>query len=197
MSPPERRICVFCGSSDGGRPLYKRAAQALADELVDRGFGLVYGGGQLGLMGTVARRVLDRGGEVTGIIPRTLADHEEAFEDATALHVVGSMHERKAMMSEMSSGFIAMPGGFGTLEELFETITWAMLGIHQKPFGLLDVDDFYGGLLGFLDHATDEGFIRPQYRAMVRSATEPAELLDLMEAWDAPQPIQWLHLDET
>lgn len=196
MAEP-KRICVFCGSSSGTKPAYAVAAAALADELVDRGLGLVYGGGLIGLMGVVAKRVAERGGEVIGVIPHTLQEREIAFTGASEMHVVGSMHERKRMMNEFSAGFVALPGGFGTLEELFEVITWAQIGIHSKPFGLLDVDGFFDPLLEFLDHATQEGFIRPEYRAMVRSATEPAELLAQLNEWQPPDPIRWLDLEET
>lgn len=162
-----------------------------------RDYGLVYGGGQVGLMGAIAKRTLALGGEVIGVIPETLTDREIALEDATELHVVGSMHERKALMSELSSAFVALPGGFGTLEETFEAITWAQLGIHKKPFGLLDVEGFYELLIGFLDRAVDEGFIRPVYRNMVAYGTESSLLLDELESWVAPEPIAWLDLDES
>lgn len=195
MTTSSKRICVFCGSSPGRLPDYARLAAELGDQLVEHGYGLVYGGGQVGLMGTVARRVLDLGGEVIGVIPQTLTEREVAFEDVTELHVVSSMHERKALMNELSAAFVAMPGGFGTMEELFEVITWAQLGIHSKPFGLLDVAGFFEPLLAFLDHATTEGFIRPEYRAMVTSSSDPAELLDRLADWAPPGPIRWLDLE--
>lgn len=157
----------------------------------------MYGGGQIGLMGAIARRVLDLGGKVTGIIPRTLTEREVAFEDVDELIVVTSMHERKALMSKRSGGFIALPGGFGTLEELFEVITWAQLGIHSKPFGILNVGGFYDSLLAFLDHAVSEGFIRPVYREMIVVSKDPDELLDMMEAWTPPEPIDWLDLQDS
>ena len=191
------RICVFCGSSAGGNPAYVAAAESLADQMLERGHGLVYGGGQVGLMGAIARRMLDGGGEVIGIIPKTLTEREIAFEDVTELHVVGSMHERKALMNEMSAAFVALPGGYGTLEELFEVVTWAQIGIHQKPFGLLDVAGFYAPLLEFLDNATTEGFIRPEYRRMLTADDDPGELLDRLKRWTTPEPIAWLDLDET
>lgn len=164
-------------------------------EMHRRGFGLVYGGGQIGLMGVAARTMLDLGGEVIGVIPKTLTEREVAFDDVTELVVVDSMHDRKALMNELSDAFIALPGGYGTLEELFEVITWAQLGIHAKPFGILEIDGFFEGLLRFLDHATAERFIRPEYRAMVASASDPAELLDALGSWAAPEPISWLDLD--
>jgi uncharacterized protein (TIGR00730 family) len=198
MTPKEpKRICVFCGSAEGAGNVYVDAARSLADELLARDLGLVYGGGQIGLMGTLARRVLDGGGDVIGVIPETLTEREVAFHDVSDLRVVGSMHERKALMNELSAAFIALPGGFGTMEELFEVITWAQLGLHSKPFGLLEVNGFFAPLLEFLDHATAERFIRPEYRQMVKSETSPAALLDLLERWDAPQPIRWLDLEQT
>jgi uncharacterized protein (TIGR00730 family) len=197
MSTDTSRICVFCGSAQGNRPAYAAAAEKLADELVERGHGLVYGGGQVGLMGAISRRVLDRGGEVIGVIPKALTEREIAFDDITELHVVESMHERKALMNELSSAFIALPGGYGTLEELFEVVTWAQIGIHGKPFGLLDVDGFFTPLLRFLDNATDEGFIRPEYRRMLSSDDDPSELLDRLTNWRPPEPIAWLDIDET
>lgn len=192
-----RRICVFCGSSSGLRPQYAEMAAALAEELVDRGYGLVYGGGQIGLMGTVAKSVLELGGEVIGVIPRTLSEREVAFEDASRLFVVESMHERKALMNDLATGFVALPGGFGTLEELFEVITWAQLGIHAKPFGVLDVEGFFAPLMAFLDRAVKEGFIRPEYREMVQYALDPAGILDALEKWTSPEPIAWLDMEET
>jgi hypothetical protein len=189
------RICVFCGSSPGSRDSYVAAAQTLAEEIVGRGYGVVYGGGLIGLMGSLARRAVELGGEVIGVIPKTLTEREVAFEGVTELHVVDTMHERKALMNELSAAFVALPGGFGTMEELFEIVTWAQIGIHNKPFGLLDVDGFFDPLLRFLDHATDEGFIRPEYRSMVTAATDPAGLLDSLERWTPPEPIRWLDLE--
>jgi uncharacterized protein (TIGR00730 family) len=197
MTSDVGRICVFCGSSPGRRPDYVQAAEALGDEMARRGHGLVYGGGQVGLMGSIARRVLDRGGEVIGVIPRTLTEREIAFDDVTELHVVESMHERKALMNELSEAFIALPGGYGTLEELFEVVTWAQIGIHRKPFGLLDVAGFYRPLLSFLDNAAAEGFIRPEYRDMLTADDDPATLLDRLKTWKSPEPIAWLDIEET
>lgn len=197
VSDHPKRVCVFCGSSEGSDPVYAEAAEALGDELTTRGYGLVYGGGQVGLMGVLSRRVMNRGGEVIGVIPKTLTEREVASEGVTRLHVVDTMHERKALMNELSSAFVALPGGFGTMEELFEVITWAQLGLHSKPFGLLDVRGFFAPLLAFLDHATEARFIRSEYRAMVASESDPASLLDLLERWDAPEPIRWLDLEET
>ncbi|MFP5299019.1 MAG: TIGR00730 family Rossman fold protein [Actinomycetota bacterium] len=192
-----KRICVFCGSGEGNDPAYREGAEDLAREIVRRGYGVVYGGGLIGLMGAVARTALDLGAEVIGVIPRTLTEREVAFEDVTELHVVDSMHERKALMNELSAGFVALPGGYGTMEELFEVITWAQLGIHSKPFGLLDVNGFFDPLMAFLDHATREGFIREEYREMLRSSSDPSELLDHLVSWTAPEPISWLDLEQT
>ena len=184
--PDLRRICVFCGSNPGVRPAYGEAAAALAGVLADRGIGLVYGGGAVGLMGRVADAMLARGGEVTGVIPQALVDREIGHDGVTELRVVGTMHERKALMAELSDGFVALPGGIGTLEELFEVWTWAQLGLHAKPCGVLDVGGFYTGLTGFLDHATAEGFVRAPHRAALLSDTDPAALLDALAAWTPP-----------
>jgi uncharacterized protein (TIGR00730 family) len=192
-----RRVCVFCGSKHGVRPEYTQAARAMGTTLAAAGIDLVYGGGRVGLMGEVADAVLEAGGEVIGVIPDHMSDREIAHYGLTDLRIVGSMHERKALMNELSAAFIALPGGFGTMEELFEIITWAQLGLHSKPFGLLEVNGFFAPLLEFLDHATAERFIRPEYRQMVKSETSPAALLDLLERWDAPQPIRWLDLEQT
>jgi uncharacterized protein (TIGR00730 family) len=183
---PLRRVCVFCGSNPGARPAYADAAEALAGTLADRDIGLVYGGGAVGLMGRVADAMLERGGEVVGVIPQSLVDREIGHRGITELRVVATMHERKALMAELSDGFVALPGGIGTLEELFEVWTWGQLGLHAKPCGVLDVDGFYAGLTGFLDHATAEGFIRAPHRAALLSDTDPAALLDALEAWTPP-----------
>jgi hypothetical protein len=171
-----QRICVFCGSSPGGRPEYVAAAQGLARALAGRGLGLVYGGGAVGLMGVLARATLAAGGKVTGVIPRDLTD----------LRVVGSMHERKALMAGLADAFIALPGGLGTLEEFFEVFTWAQLGMHRKPCGLLDVGGYYRRLVDFLDHAVDEQFVRPEHRAMLLVEEDVAALLDRLAAYQPP-----------
>lgn len=186
-----KKICVFCGSNEGNDPVFRAAAEQLTEEIVRRGYGIVYGGGLVGLMGAVATKGVELGAEVIGVIPQTLTEREIAYEGVTDLRVTATMHERKAMMNDLSEAFVALPGGFGTLEELFEVITWAQLGIHAKPFGLLDVDGFYRPLMDFLDAATERGFIRPVYRNMVRSSESPAELLDRLEAWEPPGPIGW------
>ena len=176
-----KRVCVYCGSREGSRPAYAQAARDLGAALVRRGIGLVYGGGRIGLMGVVADAVLAEGGSVTGVIPRALVSKEVAHLDLKDLRIVGSMHERKALMAELSDAFIALPGGFGTFEEMFEVLTWAQLRFHQKPCGLLNVEGFYDGLLSFLDHAVAEDFIRAQLRASVLVETDPLRLLDLLD----------------
>jgi len=171
-------ICVFTGSSVGRRGSYRAAAQSLGQELAGRGLALVYGGGNVGLMGVIADQVLADGGAVTGVIPESLQQREVAHEGLTALHVVDTMHERKAMMAELSDGFIAMPGGLGTLEELFEVLTWAQLGFHGKPCGLLNVDGYYDELINFIDKQVDERFVMQAHRDMIYVERDPASLLE-------------------
>jgi uncharacterized protein (TIGR00730 family) len=178
-----RRVCVFCGSKHGVRPEYTEAARAMGAALVAGGIDLVYGGGKVGLMGVVADAVLDAGGEVTGVIPDHMSDREIAHYGLTDLRVVGSMHERKALMYELSDGFVALPGGLGTLEELFEITTWSQLGLHAKPTGLLDVDGFYAPLVGFLDQLVTEGFVSDRHRRLLRVAAEPGDLLERLAAF--------------
>ena len=190
------RVCVFCGSSAGNRPGYREAALALGRTLAERGAELVYGGSKVGLMGAVADAALTAGGRVIGIIPTSLRDKEIAHEGLTELYVVGSMHERKAMMADMSSGFIALPGGIGTLEELFEIWTWAQLGYHRKPVGLLDIEGYYRPLLAFLDSTVEEGFVRPEHRAMAIVETDPARLLDRFAAYEPPSVTKWIRAGE-
>jgi uncharacterized protein (TIGR00730 family) len=173
-----KSICVYCGANAGVAPAYAEAARALGRALVARDLSLVYGGGNVGLMGIIADEVLRVGGEVTGVIPTALVEREVGHTGLTRQFIVKDMHERKAMMAELADGFIAMPGGMGTLEELFEMLTWSQLGIHAKPIGLLNVEGFYDGLTGFIHHATAQGFIRPQHAALLRSAAEPQDLLD-------------------
>jgi len=191
------RICVFCGSNSGASPVYAEAARALGETLAERGLGLVYGGGNVGLMGVVADAALAAGAEVIGVIPRALVAREVAHLGLTELRVVGSMHERKALLSELADGFIALPGGIGTLEEWFETWTWAQLGLHAKPFGLLDVAGYYEQLLRFLDHVVGEGFIHPDHRSMVFVETDPGHLLDRMSAYVPPVVEKWIERKET
>ena len=191
-----QRICVFCGSSTGASPLYAEAARAMGRTIVASGRSLVYGGGQVGLMGVVADAVLAAGGEVIGVIPHALNAREIAHDGLTTLHVVDSMHERKALMASLSDAFVALPGGFGTYEELFEVITWTQLGVHKKPCGLLNVAGFYDPLVQFLDRAATERFIRPEHRAAVLVETEPGRLLAALEGADLPEVPKWIGLAE-
>jgi len=176
-----KRVCVFCGSNNGLKPRYQEVAQALGEELVRRNMGLVYGGGNIGLMTVLAETVLAGGGDVQGIIPDFMVEHGFARQDLSELHVVGSMHERKALMADLSDAFIALPGGFGTLEEFCEMITLRQLRIHQKPCGLLNVDGFFDGLLTFIDHQVQEGFVTPENRSLILTSDNPAGLLDLLK----------------
>src|SRR5918998_1589884 len=176
-----RRLCVFCGSSPGGHPDYLAAAAGLGRLLAQEGLGLVYGGASVGLMGAVADAALDAGAEVTGVIPQALVDREIAHPRVGDLRVVGSMHERKAVMAELSDGFITLPGGLGTMEELFEILTWNILGIYDKPCALLNVNGYYDGLELFLDHAAREGFVLPDDRAARVVSDDPEVVLDSLE----------------
>src|SRR5216684_2883582 len=178
-----RRICVFSGSNMGVRQEYGEAARELGRELVARGLGLVYGGASVGLMGVVADSVLAGGGEVIGVLPRALFRSEVAHKHLTALHEVGSMHERKALMADLSDGFIALPGGFGTFDELFEITTWAQLGLHTKPIGLLNVAGYFTPLLAMVGHAVTEGFIPPDHAHILLNSASPADLLDSFAAY--------------
>jgi len=187
-----RRVCVFCGSSFGVRPVYAEVARTLGRLLAERGLELVYGGGNVGLMGAVADAVLDAGGRAIGVIPDAMVTHEVAHQGLTELHIVGSMHERKAMMADLSDGFVAMPGGIGTLDELFEIWSWSQLGIHAKPLGFLDVEGYYSHLQVFLDHVVAEGFMRERHRAMVAVEADPVGLLAAMGGFEAPETI-WDH----
>ena len=188
-----KRICVFAGSSAGTRPAYAEAARSLAGELVARKLGVVYGGGQVGLIGVLADTALALGGEVIGVIPRPLASRELAHPGLSELRLVGSMHERKATMASLVDGFIALPGGLGTFEETLEVLTWAQLGIHRKPVGVLSAEGYFNGLLGLLSYAVREGFVRPEYFALLLSAATPADLLDRFAAWRPPAfPRAWL-----
>ncbi|HEY7379061.1 MAG TPA: TIGR00730 family Rossman fold protein [Steroidobacteraceae bacterium] len=187
-----KRLCVFAGSSRGAREEYAEAAERLARELVKRRYGLVYGGGKVGMMGVLADATLAAGGEVIGVIPKALLEKEVAHGGLTELRVVASMHERKAMMAELSEGFIALPGGLGTLEEFFEVLTWAQLGLHPKPCGLLNVSGYYDRLLDFLDLTVEERFVKSQHRALVLISTSPADLLDRLAAYRPPHVEKWI-----
>ena len=192
------RLCVFCGSSAGARPEYAEAARALAAELARRRIGLVYGGGSVGIMGILADAALAAGAEVIGVIPRPLANRELAHTGLTELRVVESMHERKATMAALADGFIALPGGLGTLEETLEILTWAQLGIHAKPVAALNTAGYWDSLIRLLGHAVTEGFVRPEYAALMLFADAPDELLDRMNAWQPPVlPRPWLSPSQT
>jgi uncharacterized protein (TIGR00730 family) len=186
-----KRICVFCGSNSGTREDYRTAAHALTRMLARRGLGLVYGGGNIGLMGELADSMLQAGGEVIGVIPRALMEKEVGHRGLTALHMVETMHQRKALMNELSDAFIALPGGFGTLDEFFEILTWSQLGIHGKPCGLLNVAGYYNGLLKMLDHAVAERFLRIAHRELVIAETDAEALLRRLAAFTPPSAGKW------
>jgi uncharacterized protein (TIGR00730 family) len=187
-----RRLCVFSGSSPGGHPDYAQAAEELGRALAVQGIGVVYGGAEVGLMGTIADAALDAGGEVVGVIPQALVDREIAHTGLSELHVVGSMHERKAMMADLADGFIALPGGMGTLEELFEVYTWTQLGLHSKPLGLLDVRGYYTQLAAFLDHAVAERFVTAEHREMLVVEQRAAALIEAFRRWRPPARTKWI-----
>jgi uncharacterized protein (TIGR00730 family) len=187
-----KRICIFCGSSEGSRPEYGAAAEEMAAELVRRNIGLVYGGSSVGLMGVIADAVLRTGGEATGVIPEHLMGLEVEHTGLTKLHVVHSMHERKALMADLSDAFVALPGGFGTLEEFCEIVTWAQLGLHAKPCGILNTLGYYSPLLAMFDHAVEEQFLKPKNRALVLARDSPAELLQALEEWRPVLIEKWL-----
>jgi uncharacterized protein (TIGR00730 family) len=184
------RVCVFCGSSIGARRTYADAAASLGRELAARGIGLVYGGAGVGLMRVVAEACRTAGGSVTGVIPESLVEAEVADREVDDLRIVRTMHERKALMAELAAGFVALPGGFGTVEEFCEVVTWSQLGLHvpAKPCALLDVDGFYSPLLELFDRGVDEGFIRGEHRRLVLAASDPAGVLDVLAAWEPPPP---------
>ena len=191
-----RRVCVFCGSSPGARPEYRAAAVELAREVAGRGLGLVYGGASVGLMGALAGAALEAGAEVVGVVPRALVEREIAHAGLSDLRVVGSMHERKALMADLADGFVALPGGAGTLEELFEVWTWSQLGLHAKPCGFLDVAGYWEGLAAWLDRAVDERFLAAEHRAMLMLEGEPAALLDRFDAYEPSRTPKWLDRGE-
>lgn len=190
------RICVFLGSSVGHSPVYAQATERLGTLIAKRGIGLVYGGGAVGLMGLLADAATAAGGEVIGVIPEALRAREHDHAGLTQLHVVRTMHERKAMMADLSDGFIALPGGIGTFEELFEVWTWSQLGYHAKPCGLLDVAGFYDGLSGFIDHVVAEGFLKPEHRRMLIVEREAETMLDRLASYMAPPAHQWIGQDD-
>jgi uncharacterized protein (TIGR00730 family) len=186
------RICVFTGSSEGRRPAYRAAAGELGRLLAARGIELVFGGGRVGLMGVLADAVLEAGGHVIGVIPEALVAREVAHAGLPDLRIVGSMHERKALMAELSDGFIAMPGGWGTLEELFEVLTWGQLGLHAKPCGLLNVEAYFDPLLAFLLHAVEEQCVRTEYQQQLPVSPSAADLLAQFERWEPPRVRKWI-----
>ncbi|MBW4469141.1 MAG: TIGR00730 family Rossman fold protein [Stenomitos rutilans HA7619-LM2] len=192
-----KHLCVFCGSNPGARPTYTSMAQAMGQAMVRRGLGLVYGGGNVGLMGTIADAVLDAGGEAIGVIPQSLVAKELAHKGLSQLRIVGSMHERKAMMVDLADGFIALPGGFGTFEEFCEVLTWAQLGFHQKPCGLLNIEGYYSPLIAMFDHATEEKFVRPPHRWLVLEAQDPDQLLDQFASYEPITFQKWIDHQET
>jgi uncharacterized protein (TIGR00730 family) len=191
------RVCVFCGSSPGALPAYAEAAVEFGRAIASSGVGLVYGGGSVGIMGVIADAVLQAGGEVIGVIPRALWEREVGHTALTELRVVGSMHERKAQMADLADAFVALPGGVGTLEEFFEIWTWALLGLHPKPCGLLNVADYYTPLLAFLDHAVEQGFVREAHRAMVLVDDDPRALLGRLAEYESPVTSRWIAREET
>jgi uncharacterized protein (TIGR00730 family) len=180
------RICVFAGSNAGIRPEYRQAARQLGQALVERGIGMVYGGASVGLMGTIADEMRARGGEVIGVLPKGLFVREVAHADLSELREVGTMHERKALMADLADGFIALPGGYGTFDELFEITTWAQIGLHKKPIGLLNVEGYFTPLLALVTHATTEGFIRPFHARLLLYKETPGELLDAFATFQPP-----------
>jgi len=187
-----KRICVFCGSSAGSRPEYRAAAEEMGAELARRNIGLVYGSGNVGLMGVLADAVLRAGGEAVGVIHENLMAREVGHKGLTKLHVVRSMHERKALMADLSNAFVALPGGFGTLEEFCEVVTWTQLGLHAKPCGILNVRGYYSPLLAMFDHAVEERFLKPQNRGLVLARDSVVELLQALGEWRPPHVEKWL-----
>jgi uncharacterized protein (TIGR00730 family) len=186
------RLCVFCGAHGGSEPLYGHSATVLGQRLAREGIGLVYGGGKLGLMGAVADAAIASGGEAIGVIPQALVDYEIAHQGLTELRIVNSMHERKSQMADLSDGFVALPGGLGTLEELFEIWTWSQLGYHRKPVAILNVGGFFDELIQFLDKIVERGFVRPENRAMLIVAADPDELIGKIRNYSPPKPPQWI-----
>jgi len=187
-----KRLAVFCGSNPGARPEYVEGARALGRLLCERGIGVVYGGSSVGMMAALADAVLDDLGDIIGVIPKMLVEREVAHRTLTDLRIVDSMHERKALIAELSDGFVALPGGIGTLEEFFEIWTWAQLGVHQKPCGLLNIAGYFDPLLRFLDRAVEEKFVRNVHRSMVVVESEPQRLLERFESYEPPNVVKWI-----
>jgi uncharacterized protein (TIGR00730 family) len=192
-----RRICVFCGSSPGARESYATAATSLARHLVATGIGIVYGGGKVGLMGKLADAAIEAGGEIVGVIPRDLVEKEVSHSGLSALRIVGSMHKRKAQMAELSDAFIALPGGYGTLEEFCEVLTWTQLGLQRKPCGILNIVGYYDRLLSLFDHAVEEQFLKPVHRGIVISETSPESLVARLLECEPPLVEKWIDLRQT
>ncbi len=197
VAAPLQRVAVYCASNDGARPEYLAAATALGTLMAERGLTVVYGGGRVGLMGALADAALAAGGEVIGVMPHGLVQREVAHHGLSALRVVDSMHERKAMIADLADAFITLPGGIGTLEEFFETWTWAQLGVHRKPVGLLDVADFWAPLVALIDHVATEGFLRGEPRDWLVRDYDPGSMLTRLQAFTAPSVRRWLRSGET
>lgn len=192
-----RRVCVFTGSNSGFRPIYRKVAEELGRTLAERHLGLVYGGARIGLMGILANAVLGSGGDVTGVIPAGLVEKEVGHNGVADLRVVGSMHERKALMADLADGFVALPGGWGTLDEFFEILTWGQLGLHQKPCGLLNVHGYFDSLLSFVEHSITEGFLRREHGSMIQVSTSPGAILDMLASYEPPTLEKWIDLGAT
>ena len=192
-----QRLCIFCGSSSGNSPAYQEAAEALAVTLAESGIGLIYGGAKVGLMGSMADACLERGVAVIGVIPGALFPREIPHQGLTQLYVVDSMHERKQRMYELSDAFVALPGGIGTLEELFEILTWGQLGLHAKPCGLLNVEGYFDKMLEFLDNAVEREFLKPKHRALLLDDANPAALVEKMKNYQPPEGTKWIRRGET
>jgi len=192
-----KRVCVFCGSSSGSLPIYQQVASNVGRLLAGHGYCVVYGGGRVGLMGALAEGTLAAGGELVGIIPQALFEKEIGYSDLKDLRVVGSMHERKALMAEISDAFITLPGGFGTFEEFFEMVTWSQLGVHQKPCGLLNLNGFYDPLLAMCDHAVSQGFLRKVDRELILSDSDPEALIQRVLTFKVPESTKWLSSKQT
>lgn len=193
---PISRLCVFCGSCRGVRPEYAAAARVLGAALVEEGITLVYGGGRVGLMGVIADAMLERGGDVIGVIPHALDTKELAHDGLTEMHVVDSMHERKGLMADLADGFIALPGGFGTFDEFIEIVTWAQLGIHAKPCGLLNVAGYFDKLIALLEHAVAERFIKPEHRDLVLVESDHQRLLGRLRTYTSPVADKWIRRED-
>jgi uncharacterized protein (TIGR00730 family) len=191
-----KHICVFCGSYSGSQPIYLETTQAIGQGIAQGGYTLVYGGGKVGLMGAVADSALAAGGAVVGVMPKALVDKELAHTGLTELHVVDTMHTRKAMMAERADAFIALPGGFGTLDELFEIITWLQLGFHRKPIALLNVEGYFDPIIELIEHMAEEGFIKPEHRRVVMVSNSPADLLQRLPSYEAPDVVKWVHKED-